>query len=373
MAVTAAIHLSAMSTGDCSLRLEQRDGEWLLAGSDVERFGLVNEYLSHLADRNYSPRTVRAYGFDLLAFCRWMCAEQVELAAVTTDVLLRFLAACRQARVPGRPGPNVVSLGGRRLDQYAAATINHRLIAVSGMFAFRSMRDPDAPNPVPKGREARRASAGERNGLLAHAARRPKARSALRLREPRRLPRALDQRQAAELLASFRTWRDRAIAGLMLYSGLRSAEVLSLDVTDVDIGGRWVQVTGKGNRERRVPLDADVASVIQTYLLAERPETASARLFIVAKGPGRGQPLTAAGLRRIFRYHREIAGIPAGNPHALRHTFGTALAESGVDLAVMQALLGHAHVDTSARYIHLAPAHVKAEFDAARDRIRARG
>ena len=98
-----------MSTGDCRLRLEQRDDGWVLAGPEAERFGLVNEYLSHLADRNYSPKTIRAYGFDLLAFCRWLHAEQVELAAVTTDVLLRFLAACRQAKVPGRPGPNVVS------------------------------------------------------------------------------------------------------------------------------------------------------------------------------------------------------------------------------------------------------------------------
>ena len=158
----------------------------------------------------------------------------------------------------------------------------------------------------------------------------------------------------------------------MLYCGLRSARCSRLDVADVDIGGRWLQVIGKGNRERRVPLDVDVASVIQVYLLAERPETASSRLFIVAKGPHRGQPLTAAGLRTIFRYHRELTGITAGHPHALRHTFGTALAEAGVDLAVMQALLGHAHVDTTARYIHLAPTHVKAEFDAARDRIRAR-
>jgi integrase/recombinase XerD len=371
--VTAAIHLSAVSTGDCLLRLEQRDDGWVLAGAGAGRFGLANEYLSYLTDRNYSPKTVRAYGFDLLAFCRWLHGEQVELAAVSTEVLLRFLAACRQARVPGRPGPNVVSLSGRRLDQYAAATVNHRLAAVSGMFEFLAMRDPDAPSPVPKGREGRRASSGERNGMLAHAARRPAVRSALRLREPRRLPRALDQRQAAELLASFRTWRDRAIAGLMLYCGLRSAEVLGLDVTDADIGGRWVQVTGKGSRERRVPLDPDVGAVIQAYLLAERPETGSSRLFIVAKGPHRGQPLTPEGLRRIFRYHREIAGVPAGNPHALRHTFGTALAEAGVDLAVMQALLGHAHVDTTARYIHLAPAHVKAEFDAARDRLRSRG
>lgn len=159
---------------------------------------------------------------------------------------------------------------------------------------------------------------------------------------------------------------------LTLYCGLRSGEVLGLDVTDADIGGRWVQVTGKGSRERRVPLDPGVGAVIQACLLAERPETASARMFIVAKGPHRGQSLTEAGLRRIFRYHREISGVPAGNPRALRHTFGTALAEAGIDLAVMQALLGHAHACTSARYIHLAPAHVKAEFDAARDRIRSR-
>jgi len=157
----------------------------------------------------------------------------------------------------------------------------------------------------------------------------------------------------------------------MLYCGLRSAEVLGLDVVDADIGGRSLKLPGKGQRERRVPLDADLASVIQVYLLAERPESTSSRLFLVAKGPNRGQPLTAAGLRTIFRYHRGLTGVVGGHPHALRHTFGTVLAEARVDLAVMQALLGHVHVDTTARYIHLAPAHVKAEFDAARDRIRA--
>ena len=119
-----------------------------------------------------------------------------------------------------------------------------------------------------------------------------------------------------------------------------------------------------------MPLDVDVAGVVQTYLLAERPETLTSKLFVVAKGPNRGQPLTPAGLRTVFRYHRAAAGVPGGHPHALRHTFGTALAEAGVDLAVMQALLGHAHIDTTARYIHLAPTHVKAEFDAARDRQR---
>jgi integrase/recombinase XerD len=355
-----------------SLRLE-RDGDvFVLAGDDADRFGLVNDFLSHLADRNYSVNSIRAYGFDLLAFCRWLTDEDIGLDAVTTDVLLRFMAACRTARLAGRPGPNVTRIDGRRADGYAPSTVNHRLAALQGLFAFRQMRDPDARSPVPSGREARFAASGERTGLLTHVARRRKPRSSLRLREPRRLPRSLDRDEVTALLASLRTWRDRAMAGLMLFCGLRSGEVLALDVTDVDIGGRWLRVSGKGAKERRVPLDVDVAGVIQTYLLAERPDTTTPRLFVVAKGPNRGQPLTPAGLRTIFRYHRTVADVPAGHPHALRHTFGTALAEAGVDLAVMQALLGHAHVDTTARYVHLAPTHVKAEFDAARDRQRAR-
>jgi integrase/recombinase XerD len=362
-----------MSESGSSLWLEQRDDGCVVVGPEAGRFVLVNEYLDHLLDRNYSPLTVRAYGFDLLAFCRWLVGEGIGLQAVDTGVLLRFLAACRQARLPGRPAPNVVSIrDGRRLDGYAPATINRRLAAITGLFAFREVRDPAAVSPVPKGREARWVAAGERNGLLAHLVR-PKRRSVLRLRQPRPLPRALDRVETTRLLGSLRTWRDRAIAGLMLFCGLRSCEVLGLNVADVDVGGRWLRVMGKGAKERRVPLDVDVAGVIQTYLLVERPATASARLFVVAKGPSRGQPLTPAGLRRVFRYHRGRAGVPDGRPHALRHTFGTALAEAGVDLAVMQALLGHAHVDTTARYVHLAPTHVRAEFDAARDRIRARG
>src|SRR5258707_9126073 len=165
------------------------------------------------------------------------------------------------------------------------------------------MRDADAVNGVPMGAAARRTAGGERTGLLGHLAR-PKPRSKLRVREPRGLPRGLDRAETAALLGSFRTDRDRAIAGLMLFCGLRSAEVLGLAVADADIPRGWVKVMGKGGKERRVPLDPDVAALIQAYLLAGRPETASRALFVVAKGPNRGQPLTAAGVRTIFRYHR---------------------------------------------------------------------
>lgn len=358
-------------TGREVLRLEQRDGGWGLVGKDADRFGLVDEYLAHLVDRNYSPATVRSYGYDLLAFCRWLTGLDRPIEEVTTDDLLGFLRACREASVPGRPGPNVVGLDGQWLDRYAATTINRRLAAISGLFTYAGLRDPARRNPVPRGREARWRAGGERSGMLAHTVSRPVPRSALRLREPRRLPAALSPQDAARLVGSLRTWRDRAIAGLMLWCGLRSMEVLGLQVKDVDIGGRWVTVIGKGGKQRRVPLDPDVASVIDVYLLAERPESDCEALFLVGKGPNRGRPLTAAGLRTVFRYHRGLTGVAGGHPHALRHTFGTVLAEAGVDLAVMQALLGHAHVDTTARYVHLAPTHVKAEFDAARERIRA--
>lgn len=287
----------------------------------------------------------------------------------TSDVL-DFLAACGQERVKGRPGPNVLDLNGHRRDRLAPASINLRLAAVTGLYEYRAMSEPDRPSPIPKGRPSSWFAPGERSGMLAHTKRRPAPRSRLRVRTPRRLPRALDAAEVTRLLGGLRTHRDLAMAGLMLYCGLRTCEVLALTVADVDIGGRWLSVHGKGGKDRRVPLDTDVAAMLNAYLLTERPDTDQAALFIVAKGPTKGQPLTSAGVRTIFRYHRATAGVPAGAPHALRHTFGTALAEAGVDLAVMQALLGHAHVDTTARYIHLAPIHVKAEYDAARSRQR---
>src|SRR6266508_3152511 len=350
------------------VHVQQHGEAWVLSGPGAEGFGLLNDYLGYLADRRYSPRTIRAYAFDLLHFARWLLAASLGLEQVTAEVLLRYLAACRTTVMPGRPGrhgDNVFSIRDGRNAGLAPATINRRLAAVSGLFAYWSMRDPAVVNPVPRGTAARAAAKAERGGLLGHLAR-PRGRSRLRVRQPRRLPRGLDRSETAALLASLRTTRDHAIAGLMLFSGLRSGEVLGLGVRDVDIGRGWVRVVGKGDKERRVPVDREVAGLIQAYLLGERPQTQATALFVVAKGPNRGRPLSAAGLRTIFRYHRQRAGVPAGHPHALRHSFGTALAEAGVDLAVLQALMGHDHVDSAAAYIHLAPAHVRAAYDAAR-------
>ncbi|MGH3847395.1 MAG: site-specific integrase [Pseudonocardiaceae bacterium] len=95
---------------DDQLRVVQ-DGElWQLSGPAASRFVLINEFLGYLADRNYSPRTRRSYAFDLLEFARWLVGEGIELVGVDVDVLLRFLAACREAVVAGRDGGNVYSI-----------------------------------------------------------------------------------------------------------------------------------------------------------------------------------------------------------------------------------------------------------------------
>ena len=120
-----AVAVTDVAVPDDGLILERVEGGWRLAGDDAVRFGLVNDYLGYLADRNYSPRTIRTYGFGLLAFCRWLADEDLELGEVSTDVLLRFLKACRTERVDGRRGgPNVVDLEGRRPDVLSPATIN---------------------------------------------------------------------------------------------------------------------------------------------------------------------------------------------------------------------------------------------------------
>lgn len=158
----------------CDVRVEPRGGGWVLAGAGAAGFGLVNDYLGYLADRRDSPRTIRAYAYDLLHLVRWLPGECLRLEQVTTEVLLRYLTACRtqtQPDRPGRRGDNVFLLRDGRNAGLAPATINRRLAAISGLFAYRTMRDPDTPNPVPAGRQVRVAARAERAGLLGHLAR----------------------------------------------------------------------------------------------------------------------------------------------------------------------------------------------------------
>ena len=128
-----------------------------------------------------------------------------------------------------------------------------------------------------------------------------------------------------------------------------------------------MRVLGKGNRERIVPVDHGFFVELAAYLRIERPAgLATPECFVVLHGATAGAPLSEAGLRSIFRHHRESSGATRVRPHRLRHTYGTELAAAGIDLLVLRELMGHASPETTAGYVHLSIEHLAAEYAAAR-------
>ena len=248
----------------------------------------------------------------------------------------------------------------------APATMNRRISAVRGLFEHLVATGVRADNPVP----AARRSSGLRTparGLLGHLGPgRPRGGGRL-VRQPQCLPESVDADDVAAFLADLRTHRDRAMVLAMVLGGLRAGEVRGLRLADIDMGLRRLCVVGKGNRERVVPVDGAFFIECAAYLRAERPAgCATPECFVVLRGPTRGQPLTEAGLRKIFRVHRDTSGATRVRPHRLRHTYGTELAAAGIDLLVLRELMGHASPETTARYVHLSPEGLAAEFAAAR-------
>lgn len=111
-----------------------------------------------------------------------------------------------------------------------------------------------------------------------------------------------------------------------------------------------------------LPLAPELVDVLHNYLRLERPVTSSPYLFVSLKGPRRGQPMRAAGLRSLFRHHRAESQVPRANPHRFRHTFGSDMVRAGISLPALQRLMGHAQIHTTLHYARLAPRDVWREY-----------
>ena len=107
----------------------------------------------------------------------------------------------------------------------------------------------------------------------------------------------------------------------MLLHGLRSCEVRALNCDDVQFPESQIRVPGKGKKARVLPLDGDSGKLLDHHMCLERPPPCSRALFVSLKGPSRGNQMTAAGLRSLFRHHRQTTGVAKANPHRFRHTF----------------------------------------------------
>jgi site-specific recombinase XerD len=297
----------------------------------------VNEFLDAQRLRQLSLRSVRAYAFDLLHTTRWFQAQRLSLAQLNQSRLLDYVRD--QLKSLPQPTPQ---------------TVNHRLDVLRCLYRFHYGKEIPGKMSFPRTYTTR--------SPLGFGRPQQKIATTLRLRQPRRVIVPLSAEQVAHFWKGFRTFRDLAIVALMLLDGLRSCEVLALQLEDLSFSDARLRVRGKGCKERFVPLSADVLQVLQNYLHLERPLTNSSLLFVSLKGRRRGQRMTAAGLRSLFRHHRLTSRVPQANPHRFRHSFGANMVRAGMSLPALMHLMGHAHIHTTMLYVQLAPEDVWREY-----------
>ena len=314
---------------------------------------VIDEYLA-FAGARLRLNSWLAVAFDLKVFFSVVAKEP---AAVTTADVFAFIKAQRTPRV----GSNVVRLEDGEAG-LSARTIKRRLASVSGLFAYLVVRGDlgVTHNPVPRGTATRRPAG------------RPGRWASPLIRTPRTLPRVLSPADVDRFVAALRTHRDRAMVEAMVLGGLRRCEVLGLRVRDVSPGEQRLFVAeGKGGHQRSVPVSRRFFLSLSEYLATERPQTDVDQVFVVLKGPRRGQPLSADGLDEIVDGARQRAGIAQLTCHQLRHTCLTRLREAGMALEAVQAQAGHRSIESTRIYLHLANTWLVEEYTRAVDALEA--
>jgi site-specific recombinase XerD len=180
------------------------------------------------------------------------------------------------------------------------------------------------------------------------------------LRLPKPLPRHLKDDQVTRLLAVITDVRDRAMFMLMLRCGLRVQEVADLTVDAVDYQRKQIFVSkGKGSKDRIVYVSEDARSALLAYL--SKRSAKGKRLFLVQKGPMKGQPLSVRGIQKRMEYYARKSKLNV-SCHRLRHTMATQLLNADADLATIQDLLGHEQITTTQRYCWIANLKVQRDY-----------
>jgi site-specific recombinase XerD len=300
----------------------------------------VNRFLDRECVRCLAPTTLRGYAMDLLHFLRWWASIH-HADAVRKNALASVLPDYMRFQAGQQPRP-------------APATINRRVIVVGCALRNEFPHMTGTTEPGFSHFYWVRSSLG-------YGRFRP-ARSRLRVKEPKRIPTPLSVDQVATFWSSFRTARDLAVVGLMLLQGLRSHEVIALNLDDVQLAESRICVRGKGSKVRLLPLASETVHLLDHYLRLERPAACGLALFVSLKGPTRGARITPAGLRSLFRYHRRASGVSAAHPHNFRHTFASDMVRAGISLPALMQLMGHAAISTTMIYVQISPQDVIEQY-----------
>ena len=291
----------------------------------------IPRFQRHLAtERRLSPHTVCAYLRELEAFALWCRGQQLEDWTRIDGQHVRSFAARSHA-------------GGLQ-----ARSVQRRLSALRTFFSFLIREGLLKNNPA----------------IGIHA---PKA--------GKRLPHTLDVDQMGALLAMKPAGplgvRDLAIMELFYSSGLRLAELVGLDLGDLDLTDRTVRVLGKGSKARIMPVGAQAVAALRQWLRARAGLAAGGESAVFVSR--RGRRLGARAIQLLVARHGREQGLAMGvHPHLFRHSFATHLLESSRDLRAVQELLGHASISTTQIYTHLDFQHLARIYENSHPRARRR-
>jgi integrase/recombinase XerC len=186
-------------------------------------------------------------------------------------------------------------------------------------------------------------------------------------KKEQRLPFHLDIDQATTLMEApheeqKQALRDRALLELLYSSGLRVSELTGLNVGELDLANGMVRVTGKGGKERIVPVGSRALEAVREYLGQRDDGPATEALFLNT----RGERINRRSVARVVDTHvMKIAAFKRISPHTLRHTFATHMLEGGADLRAIQELLGHASLSTTQKYTHVSIDRLMEVYDKA--------
>jgi integrase/recombinase XerD len=282
----------------------------------------VRGFLDHLAvERGAAANTLTSYRRDLRRYADFLAGranQEITIEAVTESDVAAFLRDLREGD-PAHP-------------PLAASSAARTIAAVRGLHRFALGEGWTATDP-------------------AHSVHPPRA--------PRRLPKSIPVDRVLALLAAAKDGptatrqRDSALLETLYGTGARISEAVGLDVDDVDLVGRAVRLSGKGGRQRVVPLGSFAIEALGGYLRGSR-------LILLARGRGtpalflnsRGARLSRQSAWLVLRDVAQRAGVAAAklSPHVLRHSFATHLLDGGADVRSVQELLGHASLTTTQSY-----------------------
>jgi integrase/recombinase XerD len=289
--------------------------------------GLVEDFLQALRhERGQAEHTQRTYAALLGKFVGWAESRNLQAARdVTLQDLMAFLKHERE-----RPVKTPNATASRRLT---AESLYLQIAALRALFAYAERENVIAENIAEQ---------------LSHP------------RRWKRLPKALSDEEITRLLTPLApetpgSLCDQAVLELAYASGLRLAELRQLRLEQLQLEAGFVNVIGKGNKERVVPLGRTAVAALERYLAAGRPQLVTRKspgnVFLTKRGTAFGHSTLWLRIKQRVRH----AGIARNvTPHMLRHSFASHLLEHGADLRVIQELLGHASISTTEVYTHVA-------------------